>query len=241
MMRINLKALSTSELRNLSELEKIDGYENMDRDELISSLTEKLDEDGFNNESDDDYGAKTLNVKYVQSFSDYSSNSDSIKDLPGVEQLPDFYPETSIHFLYKNSDWGYVFWSISSLTEESILERKGNVLLVVSLIDKNGKKETYDIFISEDDKEWNIGFSHDARECYVSLVVEFEDGKREILAQSNTIKLPESFWLENKDEMKSNDTLFKVYFSLLTTKSGEVLSNSVVNEILEAYEGEDIK
>ena len=41
--------------------------------------------------------------------------------------------------------------------------------------------------------------------------------------------------------MKSNDTLFKVYFSLLTTKSGEVLSNSVVNEILEAYEEEDIK
>lgn len=241
MVRVNLELLSTSELRNLSQQEKIDGYSEMDREELISSLTEKFEEENSNYEADDEHQAKTLNIKYVQSFSDYSSNSDTIKELPGVEELPQFYQETSIHFLYKNPDWGYVFWSISSLDEESILEKKGNVLLCVSMFNKNGVKETYDIFLSEDDREWNIGFSHDALECFVSLVVEYPDGKRDILVQSNTIKLPESYWLENKDKMKENDMLFKVYLSLITTKTGEVLSNVTVSEILDAYREEDNK
>ena len=78
-------------------------------------------------------------------------------------------------------------------------------------------------------------------ECFVSLVVEYPDGKRDILVQSNTIKLPESYWLENKDKMKENDMLFKVYLSLITTKTGEVLSNVTVSEILDAYREEDNK
>lgn len=240
MVHVNLESLSTSELRNLAQSEKIDGFEDMDRDDLIQGLLDKFDIDLDNFGLEDDY-AKSLNIKYVHSFSDYLDNTASLSDLPGVEELPSYYQETSIHFLYKNSDWGYAFWSISSLDEEKIEERKGSPILVVTMDYKNGTREKYDIIISDDDRQWNIGFSLDALSCFVSLVVEYPDGNREILCQSNVIKLPSIYWLEHRDEMKKNDTLFKVYLSLLTTKTGEVVNNAIVSDIINDYKEEDAK
>lgn len=241
MLLVNLESLSTSELRNLSQQEMIDGFEDMDRDELIQSLTEKYEDENPNRDSGDEDIARTVNIKNVSSFSDNANHSSFIEDLPGTEELPESYQETSIHFLYKNCDWGYVFWSVSSLDEENIENKKGTLILVVTMVAKDGKKETYDILINSEDRAWNIGFSHDAVECFVSLVVETPDGKRDYLVQSNTIKLPSSYWLEHPDEMKMNDTLFKVYLSLLTTKTGEIISNSTVKEIVRKYREEDCK
>lgn len=239
MVLVNLGSLSTSELRNLAEQEKIDDFEDMDRDELIASLNEKYEDENTNSDSEETNIARTVNVKNVSGFSDRSDHSEYIKGLPGVEELPDCYQETSIHFLYKNSDWGYTFWSISSLDKTAIEEKGGTVILVVNMTDREGKRETYDILIGEDDGTWNIGFSRDAVECYVSLVVEYEGGKREILVQSTTLHLPECYWLRHSEEMKSNDTLFKIYLSLLTTKTGEIISNRLVQDIIREYREED--
>ncbi len=241
MLLVNLESLSTSELRNLAQQERIDDFLDMDRDELIQSLTEKYEDENPNMDSEDMNIAKTVNVKNINSFSDSRDHSEYISDLPGTESLPEDYQETSIHFLYKNSDWGYVFWSVSSLDMEKIEEENGSLILVVTFTDKNGKKESYDILISSDDRTWNIGFSHDAVLCYVSLVEEKEDGKRDYLVQSNTISLNRSYWLEHSEEMKANDSLFKVYLSLITTKTGEIISNPVVHEIIKKYREEDEK
>ena len=35
--------------------------------------------------------------------------------------------------------------------------------------------------------------------------------------------------------MRENDSLFKVYLSLITTKTGEIINNSIVKEIIAEY------
>lgn len=238
MVPVNLESLTTSELLNLAEQEKIEDFEEMDRDELLMSLAEKAEEERSNSESDDGT-AQTVNVKNVSSLSDNASHSELINGLPGTEGLPESYHDTFIHFIFKNADWGYVFWSISTLEAEAIEEKNGAVILVVTMTDRNGGKENYDIFIGEDDNTWNIGFSRDAVSCFVSLYVETPDGKRDLLVQSNSLELPSSYWLEHGDEMKQNDSLFKVYLSGLTTKTGELIDNRTVQAINSLYREED--
>lgn len=240
MILVNLESLSTSELRNLSQQEMIDGFEDMDRDELISCLTEKYEEENSNTDSDENI-AKTVNVKNINSLSDNVNHTQLMTELPGMEGLPSTYEETSIHFLYKNCDWGYVFWSVSSIDMQKITDGNGSLLLVVTMVDSSGHKETYDILIADDDRSWNIGFSKDAVECFVSLVVEYPEGKRDLLVQSDCVHLPTSYWLEHSSEMKENDPLFKVYLSLITTKTGEIITNSTVQEIIKKYRAEDCK
>ena len=44
-----------------------------------------------------------------------------------------------------------------------------------------------------------------------------------------------SYWIDHKDKMKENDSLFKIYLSLITTKTGEIINNSIVKEIVSEY------
>ncbi|MBQ0071582.1 MAG: DUF4912 domain-containing protein [Spirochaetales bacterium] len=239
MVQINLESLSTEELKNLAEQEKIDGFEDMDRDDLIQELSDVLESDP--NFVPADEKSEGVYVKYVSSFTDYEEISNSVQELPGVEELPEYYQETAIHLLYKNSDWGYAFWSISSMDQEKIDEEKGTPILVVSVTYKDGNKENYDIPISPEDKEWNIGFSYNGMTCNVSLVVVYPNGKRSTLCQSNTLKLASSYWLNHPEEMKENDTLFKVYLSLLSTKTGDIINNTIVKDIMRDYLEGDIE
>ena len=234
MILVNLEQLSTDELRNLSEQEKIEGFEELSREELIQELSEKYEEEYAAYGLDEDKKSD-LNIKYVSSFTDYTDNSENITQLPVVEDLPEHYEETSIHLLSKNSDWVYAFWSISTLDQEKIDEKKGVPLLLVTLTRKDGEKECYDIPITEEDDEWNIGFSYESKSIIVSLCVDYPDGSRDTLAQSKPLDLSSSYWIDNKDKMKENDSLFKIYLSLITTKTGEIINNSIVKEILADY------
>ena len=234
MVLVNLGQLSTDELRNLSEQEKIEGFEDMSREELIQELTDKYEEEYAAFGLDDDKKSD-LNVKYVSSFTDYKDNSENVVQLPGVEDLPDHYEETSIHLLSKNSDWGFAFWSISTLDQEKIDEKKGVPLLVVAMTSKRGNKECYDIPISPEDSEWNIGFSYDSASIIVSLCVDYSDGSRDTLAQSKPLEMSSSYWLDHPSQMKENDSLFKVYTSLITTKTGDIINNSIVRDIIAGY------
>ena len=234
MILVNLEQLSTDELRNLSEQEKIEGFEELSREELIQELSEKYEEEYTAYGLDEDKKSD-LNIKYVSSFTDYTDNSENITQLPGVEDLPDHYEETSIHLLSKNSDWGYAFWSISTLDQEKIDEKKGVPLLLVTLTRKDGDKSCYDSAISDEDAEWNIGFSYESKSIIVSLCVDYPDGSRDTLAQSKPLEMSSSYWIDHKDKMRENDSLFKVYLSLITTKTGEIINNSIVKEIIAEY------
>ena len=55
------------------------------------------------------------------------------------------------------------------------------------------------------------------------------------MAQSKPLEMSSSYWIDHKDKMRENDSLFKVYLSLITTKTGEIINNSIVKEIIAEY------
>ena len=238
MILIKMEKLSESELRSIAEQESIDSWQTLTREMLIEALTEKYEEE------DDDFAFEERredhNLRYLTGLTDYRYITDSIEGLPGVEDLPLFYPETSINLLYKNTNWGYAFWSISNLDKEKLEEKKATVVLFVTITDIDGEKEQYDIPITYDDLDWNIGFSSYGGTCGVALVAEYPNGEREVLAKSNTLQLSNSYWLSHKEEMKDNDVLYKVYMSLLSTKEGTIVNNPIVKEISAAFGKEDM-
>ena len=230
MILIKIDSLSTQELRNIAEGEGIENYETLDRDELIQILREIYEED------DDVAERADVNRRFLYGITDYRDIDKNVVELPGVEELPESYPNTEIHLLYKNPNWAYCYWGISPQDMARLEELKKNELKLRTTVIKDGVHESFDIPISIEDTEWTVSLPSSGGECYVSLIVETVGGDLE-LAHSSSIKLIESYWLEHKDEIKENDNLFKIYLSLLTTKEGVVAENSLVDEILQCAEG----
>ena len=238
MVLIKMEKLTDSELRNIAQDESIEGFDTLSREDLIQALTDKyedIDGDFIAADEQDD----SRNLRYFSGITDYRGISDYIGSLPGVEELPETYPDTSIHLLTKNNNWGYAFWSISNHDLKKMESNNACALLSVTIKEKNGHVEQYDIPIKDGDNEWNIGLSMNGGTCTVSIIAEYPNGDREVLATSNTINQIDCYWLQHKSEMKENDSLFKVYLSLITTKDGELINNSLVKEIVDAYEKED--
>lgn len=238
MVLIKMDKLADSELRNIAQGENIPDYNELSRDELIQALTERYEDE------DDDFALEergdSHNLRYLAGITDYREISNMVGGLPGVEELPDYYPETTIHLLNKNNNWGFAFWTISNLDKDKIEAGNAKTLLSITIKDKNGNVEQYDIPIRATDTEWNIGLSVLGGTCTASLVAEYPNGKRERLASSNTIHHTDSYWMQHKSEMKDNDQLFKVYLSLVTTKEGDLIKNPLVEDIVKAYEEEDM-
>lgn len=232
MILIKIDSLSTQELRNIAQEEGIEDYDTLSRDELIQILREIYEED------DDIVERSDLNRRFLFGITDYREIDKDVVELPGVEELPQSYPNTEIHLLYKNPNWAYCYWGISPQDLSRLEEQGKKELKLRTNVIKNGKKESFDIPISIEDTEWTISLHSDGGECYVALIVEMGDEDLE-LAHSASIKLIESYWLEHRDEIKDNDNLFKIYLSLLTSKEGHVAENSLLDEILEIAEGGD--
>ncbi len=237
MVLVRLDALSTSELRSIAHSEDIENVDQLSRDELIQALREIYEEenDEYNVEE-----ALSHNTRYLSGITDYREIGESIEQLPGVQSLPAFYPETtSIHLLYKNSDWGYAFWNISKLDREKITEKRLSVFLRVSLR-LEGLEQTYDIPITEKDTEWNISLPTKKGKCELSLITEDKEGRRDALAFSEPLELNYSYYLDNKDAIKRNAALLPIYISLIVTREGEMLHTPLVDQVISAFVEENV-
>ena len=237
MILIKMDKLTDSELKNIAQDECIEDFDSLSREELIQALTEKYEDmdSNFSPEEQDDL----RNLRYFAGITDYRGISDYVDSLPGVEDLPDTYPNTSIYLLNKNNNWAYAFWSISLLDSKKIEANGSSLILHITKKDKNGHIEQYDIPIKESDSEWNIGLSMMGGFCIASIIAVSPNGDRDVLATSNQISQIDCYLLQHEDEMADNDSLCKVYLSLITTRDGALIENDLVKEIVNAYERED--
>ena len=160
-----------------------------------------------------------------------------IRILPGVEELPESYPDTEIHLIKKNGSWLFAFWSLSP-NDSDRLQDDGASLSLSITIENNGRREEYDIPVSFTDSEWNVGIPYGNGSCRVSLVAE-KDGKRTVLAISESEDLTDSYWLSHTEEMKYSDSLYRLYLMLISTKEGNLVDNPVVSDIIQLFRKED--
>ena len=118
MVLIKLEKLSESELRSIAEQESIESWQTLSRDSLIEALTEKYEDENGDYALED--RSENHNLKYLTGLTDYKDISDSVEGLPGVEELPLTYPETSIHLLYKTPTGDIPFGQSQTWTGRSL-------------------------------------------------------------------------------------------------------------------------
>ena len=95
-------------------------------------------------------------------------------------------------------------------TLETYEEKSASISLIVTVSDNAGNIDQYDIPVSLEDNEWNISFSRHGGTCSIALIAEYADGSKDVLAKSNKLQLASSYWLENSEDMKANDSLNKI-------------------------------
>ena len=235
MILIKIDSLSTQELRNIAQQEGVEDWDTMSRTDLIAVLKDIYEED------DDVRESNNVNRKFLFGITDYREIDKDVVGLPGVTELPESYPNTEIHLLYKNPSWAYCYWSVSPQDIQKLQDQMVEGLELKISVEKDGVVESFSIPVMLEDREWNVGLpTIGGGVCYCSLVVSV-GGEELELAHSNTLNLIESYWLEHPEEMLDNDNLFKIYLSLLTTKDGELAQSPLVYEIIKNMETEEKK
>ncbi|MFA6844194.1 MAG: DUF4912 domain-containing protein [Sphaerochaetaceae bacterium] len=233
MILIDIDSLSDTELRYIAQQEGFEDWETIDREDLIEQLQEKYDD------SDIDFSsviASAMNQKrFCTSLTDFTSKSNSSDFLPGVENLPPSYNETSIHLLLRDPQWAYAYWSLSPCTKAQFFEGKvqtGEVFLRVNMVDQHDNSRSFfDICVGLDDEQWNINLPQMG--CKYDVTLCFKDGQGVMgsLAQSNVVETFHSYWENHYDEIAMDRALFYVHFSSVVTKEGEVANNPVLKNI----------
>ena len=186
MVLIKIESLSQKELEHIALQEGVQNASSLSRDELIETL-----KDIYEDEREDFYegGEDNIQRRFVTWLTDYRGDGSEVTSLPGVEELPELYPETSIHVLSKSATWLFCYWSIAT--------------------------------------------------AKVDLVVENAEGRREVLALSESVQLVSCYWLEHADQIRSDADLLEREFSLLTNREGTVLPCETVEAIVRRIEQEE--
>lgn len=231
MVLINIDTLSDAELRCIAQQEDVEGWEDLSREDLIDSIEEIY---GDENRLEPNHPSYTGH-RYVKALTDVDCQ-DSF-GLPGVEELPDAYNETSIHAIAKDANWAYVFWSISHQDHTEMEESGESLSLRTVVLEKDGlQASSFDIDVLGSDMEWSLEIPWAGRQYKALLVAKNpSDGSERILAESNKVCVEES-WLSKHTHVIRERGRFDVLATSLVTKGGTLINNRQVQEILEGVE-----
>ncbi len=236
MILINIDSLSTTELQYIAQQEGLDDWQSLDRRDLIDAL-----EEAFGEQEDEFPSAlkgKINRNRYCNSLTDYRGSKQNVQDLPGVEDLPQSYLDTSIHLLLRDPEWAYAYWSISPATLLMIFGEDGQEQSSLFLrVEQNdlvsGSVKTFDISIEAEDAQWNINLPSMGSRYAVDLCYRDKRGNEMSLARSSSVETYPAYWQRHFEQLTDNPSLFTVHFSSLITKEGEVVDNAVLREMAE--------
>jgi hypothetical protein len=231
MVLINLDALSDTELRCIAQQEGLPGWKDAERDDLMEQLQEKY-EDADDAKETAPVGSQSR--RFCTSLTDFGSHKQVAGMLPGVEELPKSYNETSIHLLLRDPEWAFAYWSISPSEKAEYLldENDSPLFLRVHMTQTDGMNKSYfDISIGNDDEEWNINLPSVGYGYSVSLCAHLPNGEMQVLAESKTVETYPCYWESHYDEIAMNPALFSVQFSSVLTNVGEVADNQVLRNV----------
>lgn len=238
MVLIKIESLSQKELEHIAIQEGVQDVSSLSRDELIEIL-----KDIYEDERDDIYegGEDNVQRRFVTWLTDYRGEASEVTSLPGVEELPELYPETSIHVLTKSATWLFCYWSIAPLDIERLTQELGayDILLHVVVSEDGQEVDSYDINVGSSDYQWNINVSSTHGSAKVDLVVENAQGRREVLASSESVQLVSCYWLEHQQEIAASTDLLERELTLLTNREGTVLQCETVEAIVRTIEQEE--
>ncbi len=234
MILINIDSLSTTELQYIAQQECLEDWQTLNRKELIDAL-----EEAFGEQDDEVSSAQKGKIhrnRFCNSLTDYRGDKQNLSDLPGVEQLPETYLDTSIHLLLRDPQWAYAYWSLSPASQLMVFGDDGQVQSSLFLRIQETKLEsgdviTFDIVVDREDTQWNINLPNMGSSYLVDLCWRDRKGNEMSLAQSKSVDTYPAYWQKYREEMVENYSLFLSNFSSLVTKEGEIVDNAVIREL----------
>ncbi|MGE4585375.1 MAG: DUF4912 domain-containing protein [Sphaerochaeta sp.] len=234
MILINIDSLSTTELQYIAQQEGLKDWPSLDREELIDAL-----EEAFGEQEDEGPSAskgKVNRSRYCNALTDFRGNQQRINGLPGVEELPESYFDTSIHLLLRDPQWAYAYWSLSPSAQQTVFGEDGQnqsvLFLRVQEMDlKTFEIKTFDINIGLEDNQWNINLPTMGSRYLVDLCWRDARGDEKSLAQSKPIQTDQPYWQHHLDELSLDQNLFAIHVSSLITKEGELVDNAVLRDM----------
>ena len=230
MVLIKIDSLSQKELEYIAGQEGIEDFDTLSRDELIEVL-----KDIYEDEDSDtpNVTGENVNKRYVAGLSDYRGDVDeNVPSLPGVEDLPLLYPETSVHILSKNASWLYCYWSVAPSDLDQYDQKFGQYELLLSVaVTGNTGTEKYESEIGREDSEWNINVPHTNGSVKVCLMLRKGDAAY-LLAESETLPLVDCYWLNNPVRIPADEGIFRRFLAPITNRDGYLIPSEIVEEII---------
>jgi len=247
MTRDRLSKYSMFDLYKIAENEGIqydctDG----DRDELIETILEALEEDKNERNLVNNDAMKLKNTKY-DTLQDYELEAQEKQ----VYSIPEKYNDTRIVLLLRDPLWAYTYWDINDSELNKMKEElfyEGLFLRVFELQSQKGQKEDsyskdnildyYDIPVEGRDDSWYINLGKTGRHFGIQLCSSIH-GKVFILSKSNIIKSPRGFVAKHIKDLSSDPDLMTVLLSGLWNydNKGE---NIIPQRILSIMENQDL-
>jgi uncharacterized protein len=212
MTRERLQSLSQEQLSILSDKIGIDTDPEMDREALIDSILEALEEDRIEREQLNNLVIRVKEKKYDISQDeelDFSETDDYV--------IPEKYNETRIALLLRDPSWAYAYWEIKDADKAKL--KNGPVVLRVHKV-LMGKKEPdfFDIPVTLDDKSWYINLPDTNSEYYAEIISTIFGGEKS-LCKSNSVFSPKTE-LTDVDESSLMDKESLLLFSGLYDPAG---------------------
>lgn len=227
MILINIDSLSDNELRNIAQQEDLEDWESLTREELIEGLQDLYGED---EEGGFDEASGNSTKKYLNTLTDVQS--DNVLSLPGVERLPESYNDTSIHMILKDSDWAYVFWSLSPQQISELEEGGSRLILRNTRLTQDGEPVAeYDIDVTSEDTSWTVELPYHGFRYRVSLVSVSGDSET-VICTSHELETSEGWFCSHPEELEDEKTFRKIFSSVIM-KGGAVIPNRQILSLVE--------
>jgi len=201
MTRERLQSLSETALQELARREGIYNFHELDHEELIDQILEAFEEDRSERELNNNSAIRLEKKKY-DILRDEELNILSPEDIP----FPDSYNETRIVALLRDPLWVYTYWDISPAERE---KREENPLFAgyfLRVYEYNGGSTAsddtigfFDIAVGREDRSWYINLNRTGSRYSVELRCSIS-GQEEVLATSNQVYSPKSYFAANQKE-----------------------------------------
>lgn len=183
MTRERLQSLSPDELSRLSDKIGMDSDPEMDRDALIDSILEALEEDRVEREQLNNYVIRVKEKKY-----DISQNEELDFSDEEEYEVPEKYNETKIMLLLRDPLWAFAYWDIKDVDNDKF-KNSSLFLRVHKKMESEKVLDFFDIPVSISDRSWYINLPEANSDYYVEIITTMF-GSEEVLSKSNHIHSP---------------------------------------------------
>ena len=243
MTREKLTSLSEEQLESIAKREGIHGYEEFEREDLIDSILEALEEDRNEREHNNNSAMRLEHKKY-------DILRDEEVDLLTQDEypLPEAYNDTRIVLLLRDPMWVYAYWDINrsqidTLKEEPFFE--GFFLRVYEFHgerpEEHNIEEYFDIPVGENDRSWYVNLNRPGSDYAVELRCTVMHKER-VLAASNSVHSPLGYFARNQEEFYNDPNMLKLMFSgLWNVQDGALNRKEIPQRIISILDSHNIE